>query len=172
MRSYMADLIAQPRAAAQQDLLSALIEARDEPPLPGRTARTHGTTGASTLLDRFDDLRSALPEDEIPRKSGMLVRGPRNLPLTWARRTRAETIRVYSEVRVSWQVHVDAGACVGSGMCTAMAADYFRLVDGTSQVRHGDVEPVDAVVDAAESCPVEAITVRDARSGRLLAPEF
>lgn len=46
-------------------------------------ARMDLQIGLGTLLDRFPDLRLAVPEDEIEWKSGMAVRGPVALPLAW-----------------------------------------------------------------------------------------
>jgi ferredoxin len=69
-----------------------------------------------------------------------------------------------------WQVEVDRGACIGTGMCAAGASAYFRLEDGRSTAVQDFVEPDELVVDAAESCPVEAILVRDG-DGAVIAPE-
>jgi cytochrome P450 len=37
----------------------------------------------STVLTRLPDLRLAVPEDEVPWKVGMLMRGPTALPVSW-----------------------------------------------------------------------------------------
>ncbi|MEQ4300155.1 ferredoxin [Plantactinospora sp. B6F1] len=71
----------------------------------------------------------------------------------------------------AWRVSVDPQRCIGSGICAGMAPGHFRLVGGLSTPLAGTVEPDDRVVDAAESCPVEAILVRDAADQRLIAPE-
>ncbi|ROT28235.1 ferredoxin [Micromonospora sp. HM5-17] len=71
----------------------------------------------------------------------------------------------------AWRVSVDPERCIGSGICAGTAAQHFRLVDGQGTPVSPTVEPADPVRDAAESCPVEAITVRDAADGRLIAPE-
>lgn len=69
-----------------------------------------------------------------------------------------------------WLVSVDQQRCLGSGICAAVAPAHFSLVDGVSGPATGEVDPADeAVVDAAESCPVEAITVRS-NDGTVLAP--
>lgn len=70
-----------------------------------------------------------------------------------------------------WRLHVDPDTCIGSGICAGVAPDHFTLVGGVSTAVPGPVPPADVVVDAAESCPVEAITVRDAADDRLVAPE-
>ncbi|PRW64493.1 ferredoxin [Actinopolyspora mortivallis] len=72
---------------------------------------------------------------------------------------------------MSWRVEVDGQTCIGSGMCSAIAEGYFAVEEGVSRPLHSDVEPNDEVVDAAESCPVEAIAVWERASGRKLAPE-
>ncbi|GAA1282535.1 ferredoxin [Saccharothrix xinjiangensis] len=69
-----------------------------------------------------------------------------------------------------WTVEVDRSTCLGTGMCTSIAPGHFRLEGGTSVPVNPSVEPDDSVVDAAESCPMEAILVRDA-DGTVLAPQ-
>lgn len=73
-------------------------------------------------------------------------------------------------VTPSWRLTVDRGLCIGSGTCVGTAPEHFALVDGRSAPMAEEVEPDEAVTDAAEFCPVSAITVRDA-DDRLVAPE-
>jgi ferredoxin len=70
----------------------------------------------------------------------------------------------------AWRLEVDAKTCIGSGMCAGLAPARFTLVDGVSVPAPGPIPPDDAAVDAAESCPVEAITIRDVADNRLVAP--
>ncbi|MBU3062145.1 ferredoxin [Nocardia sp. NEAU-G5] len=70
-----------------------------------------------------------------------------------------------------WRVTVDKGTCIGSGVCTGTAAGRFSLVGERSQPAAELIDPDEAVLDAAESCPVEAILVRAAETGEVLAPE-
>ncbi|WP_156726773.1 ferredoxin [Streptomyces apocyni] len=70
-----------------------------------------------------------------------------------------------------WQVEVDRGVCIGSGMCVNHAPDGFRL--DTARQSH----PVDAetdanekVLEAAEGCPVEAITITLLATGEAVFP--
>lgn len=72
---------------------------------------------------------------------------------------------------MSWSIEIDANTCIGSGMCAGVAPDHFELVDGYASAKEDRVEPADAVVDAAESCPVEAILVKDVETDRMIAPE-
>lgn len=70
-----------------------------------------------------------------------------------------------------WRVTVESGRCIGSGICAGTAPGYFVLVDDVSRPVGEVVEPADVVTDAADSCPVEAIEVRDLADGTLIAPE-
>ncbi|WNV83310.1 ferredoxin [Umezawaea sp. Da 62-37] len=69
-----------------------------------------------------------------------------------------------------WQVQVDREACIGTGMCASSAAAYFRLENGKVTAVRDSIEPDELVTDAAESCPMEAILVRDG-DGVVIAPE-
>ena len=69
-----------------------------------------------------------------------------------------------------WRVSVDPARCQGSGVCAGTAPDHFRLVDGLSRPVAELTDPADVIRDAADSCPVEAITVADAGTGQVLAP--
>jgi ferredoxin len=78
---------------------------------------------------------------------------------------------VVSEPRTAWSLSVDADTCIGSGMCAGVAPELFTLVEGVSRPVPAPIAPDPAAIDAAESCPVEAIAVRDAAAGHLIAPE-
>ncbi|EME97578.1 ferredoxin [Streptomyces mobaraensis NBRC 13819 = DSM 40847] len=70
-----------------------------------------------------------------------------------------------------WSVEVDRGVCIGASVCANYAPGHFELADGKSRPLAAVIDPDDAVLDAAETCPVAALAVRDADSGALLAPE-
>jgi ferredoxin len=70
-----------------------------------------------------------------------------------------------------WRVGVDPKRCQGTGVCAATAPGHFRVVDGRSRPLAELADPADVVLAAAESCPVEAITVHDTETGEVLAPE-
>ncbi|RXS81448.1 ferredoxin [Streptomyces sp. TM32] len=70
-----------------------------------------------------------------------------------------------------WQVAVDRGVCIGSGMCAAAAPEGFRL--DTARQSHPVAPETDAderILAAAEGCPVEAITLTLAGSGEPVFP--
>lgn len=70
-----------------------------------------------------------------------------------------------------WGVEVDRSVCIGSAQCVHRAADAFRL--DTAMQSH-PVEPeTDAnekILEAAESCPVEAIMITLLGSGEPVFP--
>ncbi|MFG2053887.1 ferredoxin [Micromonospora sp. NPDC048930] len=70
-----------------------------------------------------------------------------------------------------WRLHVDPARCIGSGICAGVAPDHFVLVDGLSRPRAERVAAVEAVLDAADSCPMEAVIVSDVDTLRRVAPE-
>jgi ferredoxin len=62
-----------------------------------------------------------------------------------------------------YRITVDRSVCQGSGLCVGIASGFFAL-DGThrSAPLKEVVDANDDVLDAAECCPTEAITVVDA----------
>jgi ferredoxin len=70
-----------------------------------------------------------------------------------------------------WQVEVDRSVCIGSAQCVHHAPDAFRLDTG---MQSHPVEPgTDAnekILEAAESCPVEAIMITLLESGEPVFP--
>ncbi|NUU25202.1 MAG: ferredoxin [Streptomycetaceae bacterium] len=70
-----------------------------------------------------------------------------------------------------WRVEVDRSVCIGSGMCVGSAPDDFELDAGRqSHPRLEILNASDGIMEAAESCPVEAISIVDAESGETLFP--
>ncbi|MCJ1677552.1 ferredoxin [Streptomyces sp. APSN-46.1] len=70
-----------------------------------------------------------------------------------------------------WQVEVDRGVCIGSGMCVNLAPAGFTL--DTARQSHPSVPETDAnepVLTAAEGCPVEAITITLLSTGEPVFP--
>ncbi|MFJ8854820.1 ferredoxin [Streptomyces sp. NPDC102437] len=70
-----------------------------------------------------------------------------------------------------WRISTDTEVCIGSGICVGIAPDHFQLVDGRSQPIEERVDEDQLVRDAADNCPVEAISVHDS-TGRKIAPEL
>jgi ferredoxin len=64
-----------------------------------------------------------------------------------------------------WRVTV-SDTCIGSGVCAGTAPRHFALgEDGRSHPLTSPIAADDAVLDAAASCPMEAIAVDDADTG-------
>lgn len=58
---------------------------------------------------------------------------------------------------------VDQEVCIGNAMCRATApAVFVRTETGQSTVADPSAEPFEAIMEAAELCPVGAITLEDA----------
>lgn len=61
--------------------------------------------------------------------------------------------------------------CISSGYCRNSAPEVFgALPNRQSYVISNPVEQTDAVQTAMESCPVEAITAKDADTGEVVFP--
>ncbi|MEU9824692.1 ferredoxin [Micromonospora chersina] len=72
---------------------------------------------------------------------------------------------------MEWRLHVDPTRCIGSGICAGVAPQHFVLVDGLSRPVAERIAADESVLDAAESCPLEAIVVSDLDNLRRIAPE-
>ena len=69
-----------------------------------------------------------------------------------------------------WRIAVDHTNCMGTALCAGTRPDRFRIVGSHSNPVQEQVEPDAELVDVADSCPTEAISVHDAE-GKRLAPE-
>lgn len=60
-----------------------------------------------------------------------------------------------------YEIVIDRSLCSGYGICTDLAPEIFQLDDsGTATLRIGESSDP-AVLEAAASCPMAAITVRE-----------
>jgi ferredoxin len=71
-----------------------------------------------------------------------------------------------------YEVEVRPEVCTATQMCVSIDPDTFVFDGdrGVSRARQSPVDASDDVLEAAETCPVEAIVVRDAESGEQLFP--
>ena len=68
-------------------------------------------------------------------------------------------------------VSVDHNVCVGNSMCETIAPKVFVLNDDRqSEAVDPDGDTEENILEAAENCPVSAITVVDAETGETLFP--
>ncbi|MEU5085261.1 ferredoxin [Streptomyces sp. NPDC021356] len=70
-----------------------------------------------------------------------------------------------------WRVRVDEKACMATGICAGVAPGRFQVRDGASHPTSETAAPAPELVDAAESCPMEAISVTHRATGARIAPE-
>jgi ferredoxin len=79
---------------------------------------------------------------------------------------------VQQEEAVSRRLEVEVGpTCISSGYCRNFAPTVFEAgEDRRSFVRSNPVEETPALIEAFESCPVEAISARDADTGSDVFP--
>jgi len=60
--------------------------------------------------------------------------------------------------------------CISAGTCVAIAPDVFELdEEGIAVVKNPDGAEEQAIIDAAKSCPTQAIEVYD-DEGKLIVP--
>ncbi len=69
------------------------------------------------------------------------------------------------------RISVDLNVCVGNAMCETFAPKVFVLNDDRqSQVADPEADTMEKILEAAENCPVSAITVVDDETGETLFP--
>ena len=71
-----------------------------------------------------------------------------------------------------YEATVDPQRCTAAQMCVSVAPETFvyDAEQGVSQAEGGPSEDKEGLLEAAELCPVEAITVRDVETGEQLYP--
>ena len=72
-----------------------------------------------------------------------------------------------AQVKTKWQIEVHPSKCIGSGSCVVMARKQFIFDDQRrSKALHEVIEPDEAVMNAALSCPVDAIRIVEIEGDR------
>jgi ferredoxin len=57
-------------------------------------------------------------------------------------------------------VSVDKDKCIGCGSCAAVCEEVFEIKNGKAIIKKGkEKSKIPCVKEAAESCPVDAITI-------------
>lgn len=70
------------------------------------------------------------------------------------------------------KIIIDRDECIGDGLCVNEAPETFELDDEDKAVLlEGSSESRDTILEAARSCPTDAITVEDKDTGEKLYPE-
>jgi ferredoxin len=71
-----------------------------------------------------------------------------------------------------WSVRVDPALCTGSGVCAGVAPHLFALDTGNiARAAAAELDAQDTLLSAAECCPMQAITLEDARTGEVVHPD-
>jgi ferredoxin len=58
------------------------------------------------------------------------------------------------------KVIVDREKCIGCGACAATCPKTFEMADGKAKVKKAVVKDITCEKEAAENCPVQAITIK------------
>lgn len=70
-----------------------------------------------------------------------------------------------------WTVTVDKQMCVRTGLCAASEPEQFELDEhGQGRARSATLPASEEVLEVAESCPIEAISIVDTESGTWVFP--
>lgn len=69
---------------------------------------------------------------------------------------------------MTWNVEIDPRQCIASGSCAAIAPDLFALDGSHARPLHDRIDEDERALDAADCCPVLALTVRD--GGEVIGP--
>lgn len=62
---------------------------------------------------------------------------------------------------MAWKVTVDQDACIGCGVCASLCPDVFEMGDDGKSHPIVEVTDLECAKEAAESCPVSAITLEE-----------
>ncbi len=66
------------------------------------------------------------------------------------------------------KIEIDRELCIGAASCVAVAPGVFELDDeGKARVKTMDAESEQAIMDAAKSCPVNAIKILDGAGNQI-----
>ena len=69
------------------------------------------------------------------------------------------------------KISIDCDECIGDGACVEAAPETFALNDDEKAILlEGSTESRETILDAAEQCPVDIITVEDKETGEKLYP--
>jgi ferredoxin len=71
-----------------------------------------------------------------------------------------------------YKIEIDRDACVGDGLCVDEAPDTFEMDDeDIAVVINPAGDDSEAILDAAQACPSDAIILHDAETGAKVWPE-
>ena len=62
---------------------------------------------------------------------------------------------------MAYKIEVDENKCIGCGACESVCPSTFKLEGAKSKVLKEKVEELTCEKEAAESCPVDAILIKE-----------
>ena len=66
------------------------------------------------------------------------------------------------------KVKIDEDKCIGCGTCVALAKDTFEMnSENKAEVKKGKHDEDETVLQAAQSCPVAAVEVKDKKGTKI-----
>ena len=69
-------------------------------------------------------------------------------------------------------IRIDRDECIGDGLCVNEAPETFELDDDAKAVvLENSTDELEAILEAARSCPLDIIVVEDKETGEKLYPE-
>ncbi len=70
------------------------------------------------------------------------------------------------------KICINHDECIGDGLCVEEAPETFELDDEEKAiVRKNSSDSREKIIEAAKACPLDIITVEDAKTGEKLYPE-
>ena len=71
-----------------------------------------------------------------------------------------------------YKIEIDRDLCIGDGACVGEASNTLEMDDeNIAVVKNADGDGADEVLQAAQVCPVDAITLIDAETGEKVWPQ-
>jgi ferredoxin len=58
------------------------------------------------------------------------------------------------------KIAINQNTCIGCGACVSICPQNFEMKDGKAHVKKAEVKKITCEKEAAESCPVNAISIK------------
>lgn len=65
------------------------------------------------------------------------------------------------------RIEINQGTCIGVACCRAEASNTFDVIDNKSEVVDPSGDPLEAILEAAQRCPTQSITVYNDEGAQL-----
>lgn len=121
------------------------------------SVKTVSGSPASVPTDSGLPLTDDKPDQQLSYQSPLLANQPEapRLPGTYG----DEDFALRAD---GYRIRVDRDLCIGAASCVALAPEIFQLDnDGIAIITNADGATVEALLEAAKSCPTNAIIIED-----------